>query len=382
MKWNNIKITIFKELRGIVRDKKSLKKLILYPLIIPLVILLFGFMFDSINESTYKVGTNYELTREEKNIIKKMDNIEFNNYKDKKELEKAYNNGDISGYIIKNENNYTIYTDTSQNSGEIILTLSESYLDSYNRSLGMKYLTENKIDSNKVFNTIKVKEELLNKSEDTNVMTSIVFSMIMTYLIMIVVMVCVVVVTDATSGEKERGTLETILTFPVKSSELIIGKYLATSILSFIIGTIAYLLAIPTFSIGKSMFTSYEDIVFMTDITTVLLVILVIFLTALLSSGVCMALAGKAKTYKEAQSSLQFITILPIIPYFLRFMEIDNFMFNLIPIANCGGALNDIVANTINSKTLLTIILTTIIYTIAILMYISKQYKKEETLFG
>ena len=129
------------------------------------------------------------------------------------------------------------------------------------------------------------------------------------------------------------------------------------------------------------MFTSFEDIVFMTDIKTILLVIFVIFLSALLSSGVCMALSGKAKSYKEAQSSLQFITILPMIPYFLRFMEIDNYVFNLIPIANCGGALNDIVANTINSKTLLTIIFTTIVYTIAILMYISKQYKKEETLF-
>ena len=31
MKWNNIKTTIFKELRGIVRDKKSLQKLIIYP---------------------------------------------------------------------------------------------------------------------------------------------------------------------------------------------------------------------------------------------------------------------------------------------------------------------------------------------------------------
>ena len=381
MKWNNIKITIFKELRGIIRDKKSLKKLILYPLLIPLVIMLFGFMFDSINESTYTVGTNYKLTTEEKEIVKDLENIKFKDYKDKKELEKAYSNGDISGYIVKNNDTYTIYADSSQNSGEIILSLSEAYLDSYNKILGTNYLTKNNIDPNKIFNSIIVKEEMLNKSEDTNIMTSIVFSMIMTYLIMIVVMVCVVVVTDATSGEKERGTLETILTFPIKSSEIVIGKYLSSAILSFIIGTIAYLLAIPAFSIGKSTFTSYKDVVFMTDITTVLLVIFVLFLTALLSSGVCMALAGKAKTYKEAQSSLQFITILPIIPYFLTFMEIDNFIFNLIPIANCGGALNDIVANTINSKTLLTIIFTTIVYTIAILMYISKQYKKEETLF-
>ena len=382
MKWNNIKITIFKELRGIIRDKKSLRKLILYPLLIPLVILLFGFMFDSINESTYKVGINYSLNTEEKEIVKDMDNIEFKKYNDKKELEKAYNNGDISGYIIKKDNKYTIYSDVSQNSGETILALSESYLDSYNKILGINYLTNNNINPNDVFNSITINEESLNKNEDSNIMTGIVFSMVMTYLIMIVVMVCVVVVTDATSGEKERGTLETILTFPIKSSELVFGKYLATSILSFIIGTIAYLLAIPVLSLSKNIFTSYGDIVFMTNISTVLLVIFVIFLSALLSSGVCMALAGKAKTYKEAQSSLQFITLLPMIPYFLSIMEVDNFIFNLIPIANCGGALNDIVAKTIDTKTLLTIIVTTIIYTIVILFYISKQYKKEETLFS
>ena len=381
MKWNNIKITIFKELRGIVRDQKSLRKLILYPLMIPLVIILFGFLFDSINDSTYNVGINYSITSEEKEIIKDLKNIKTKEYKNKKELEKAYNNGDISGYIVKDNNIYTIYVDESQNSGEAILTLTSSYLDSYNKVLGSNYLVKNNITPDKVYNNIIIKNETLTK-EESNVFTTILFSMIMTYLIMIVVMVCVVVVTDATSGEKERGTLETILTFPIKSSELVIGKYLATAILSFIIGTIAYLSAIPTLSIGKSMFTSFEDIVFMTDIKTVLLVIFVIFLTSLLSSGVCMALAGKAKSYKEAQSSLQFITILPMIPYFLRFMEIDNYVFNLIPIANCGGALNDIVANTINSNTLLTIIFTTIIYTIVILMYISKQYKKEETLFS
>lgn len=381
MKFNNIKITIFKELRGIIRDRKSLQKLILYPLMIPLVILLFGLLFDSVNESTYKVGINYALTTEEQEIIKKLDNISMKQYNNKRSLEKAYNQGKISGYIIKDENTYKIYADTSQNSGEIVMSMTNVYLDSYNQILGKTYLIKNNIDPNKVFNSIIIQEHTLTKDE-SNVMTNIVFSMIMTYLIMIVIMVCVVVVTDATSGEKERGTLETILTFPIRTSELVLGKYLATSILSFIIGLIAYLSSIPTFFIGKEFFTSYKDITFNTNINTVLLVIFVILLTSLLSSGVCMALAGKAKTYKEAQSSLQFITILPMIPYFLRFMEIDNYIFNLIPIANCGGALNDIVANTINGKTLLTIIVTTIIYTIIILMYISKQYQKEETLFS
>ena len=381
MKWKNIKTTIFKELRGIVRDKKSIQKLVFYPLLIPLVIILFGFLFDSVNETKYVVGTNYKLTNEEISIIKDLDSISIKEYDTVEELKKAYKNNKIEGYIIQNNNTYTIYTDISQNSGEIISSIANSYLESYNQVLGNKYLTENGIDSNKVFNNIIIESESLTKN-DSNIMTNLIFSLVITYIIMIVVMVCIVVVTDATSGEKERGTLETILTFPIKSSELVMGKYLATTSLGFIIGLVSYLLSIPTFYIGKSMFKSYEEIVFVTNFKSIALVILVIFLTSLLSAGICMALAGKAKTYKEAQSSLQFMSILPMIPYFLKVMEINNDLFNLIPIANCGSALNDIVMNTINYKNLLIIIGTTIIYTVMILMYISKQYKKEETLFS
>ena len=381
MKWNNIKITIFKELRGIIRDKKSLHKLIIYPLLIPLIIILFGGLFDTVNESTYYVGTNYELTQEEKAIIKELENIKFKEYNNKKELKEAYSNEEISGYIVKDNNTYTIYADESQNSGEIVLSLSSTYLEMYNKVLGNKELIKNNINPDKVFNSIEIKKESLTK-DDSNMMTNMIFGLVITYLIMIVVMVCVVVVTDATSGEKERGTLETILTFPIKSGELVMGKYLATAILGFVVGLISYLLSFPTIFIGKKLFKSYEEIVFSTNITTILLVILVIFLVALLSAGICMALAGKAKSYKEAQSSLQFISILPIIPYFLQVMEIDSFIFNLIPIANCGSLLNEIIINNINIESLLIIICTTIIYTAIILLYISKQYKKEETLFS
>ena len=381
MKWNNIKITIFKELRGIIRDKKSLHKLIIYPLLIPLIILLFGGLFDTVNESKYVVGTNYELTKEEKVIIKELDNITFKEYKNNKELKDAYTNQEISGYIIKKGNTYTIYSDPSQNSGEIVLSLTSTYLEMYNKVLGNQELVKNNIDPEKVYNSIEIKTESLTK-DDSNIMTNMIFGLVITYLIMIVVMVCVVVVTDATSGEKERGTLETILTFPIKSGELVMGKYLATAILGFAVGLISYLLSFPTMFIGKKLFKSYEEIVFSTKPLSIILVIFVIFLVALLSAGICMALAGKAKTYKEAQSSLQFISILPMIPYFLQVMEIDSFIFNLIPIANCGSLLIDIVNNNINLEYLLIIVCTTIIYTAIILVYISKQYKKEETLFS
>lgn len=381
MNWNNIKITIFKEIRGVFRDKKTIQKLILYPLIIPLVIFLFGFLLDGMTEADYVIGTNYKLTDDENIIIKEYKDISIKNYDNKEKLEEAYNNGKINGYIVKNDNNYTIYADTSLNSGEIVSSISNSYLEAYSLVLGNKYLIENNIDPSNVFNNLTISNKSL-ASEDTNALISLIFNMVITYVVMIVVMVSVVIVPDATSGEKERGTLETILTFPIKSSELVVGKYLATSTLSFIVGLIAYLLSIPTFSIVNKFFESFEDVVFTTNFEYILVAILVIFLVSLLAAGVCMALAGKAKTYKEAQSSLQMVSILPMIPYFLTFMEIDNIIFDFIPIANCSSLLNDIVINNINIQSLLITILTTIVYTAIIIIYISKQYKSEDTLFS
>lgn len=382
MNYNNIKTTIFKEIRGILRDKKSLRKIILYPLLIPFVILLFGFLIGSFEDANYVIGINYQMSEDEKEIVKDLDNTTFKEYSNESELENAYKNEEINGYIVKTDNNYVIYTNESQNSGQMVISFATAYLESYNRVLGNNYLVENGIDVEKAFNSIKYETKSVG-GEEIDLLFSTISNLIIAYIAMIIVMVSIVVVTDATSGEKERGTLETILTFPVRSSELILGKYIASTLLAFIVGLISYLLTIPSFYIGKSVlsFEIYNELVYTTSFGAVILSIFIILLTSLLASGLCLALSGKAKTYKEAQSSLQFLTMLPMIPYFMEFMEIDNFIFNLIPIANCSALFNDVVANSIDIKSLIIIITSTIIYIVLIIVYISKQYKKEEILF-
>ena len=381
MKWNNILITIFKELRGIVRDKKSFHKLLLYPAIIPAIILLFGFLFDYMDNSDYVVGINYKMSTDETSMVEEYDNISFSYYKDEALLKEAYDNKEINGYIIKEDNIYTIYTDYTTNSGQMVLSYVTTYLDSYNKMLGNSYLEENNIDADKVFNNIVIDSKSLAKEEGDSAF-SIFFNLTITYVLMIVIMTAIVVATDATSGEKERGTLETILTFPVKSTEFVAGKYLATALLSSILGIVSYFLMIPSMYLGKRLFNSFDDMSLTINISSVLLIFFVIIISAFLIAGVCMALSGKAKTYKEAQSSLQFVSLFPLIPYFIKIMEVDNSLFNFIPIANCGMALGDIAMNQVNISSLFIILVTTIIYTVIILIVISKQYKSEKTLFS
>lgn len=70
---NNIKITIKKELRSVIRDKKSLLMMALTPLFIPIFVILMSYMYETLTsdnkETKYQVGVNYNLSTTEKELL-------------------------------------------------------------------------------------------------------------------------------------------------------------------------------------------------------------------------------------------------------------------------------------------------------------------------
>ena len=103
----NIKITIKKELRAIVRDKKSLLMMALTPLFIPLFVILMSYVYDFVmreEENIYSVGVNYVLSEVELDIVD-VNSLETIYYDSVNEMENAYENGEILAYIDKEENN-------------------------------------------------------------------------------------------------------------------------------------------------------------------------------------------------------------------------------------------------------------------------------------
>jgi sodium transport system permease protein len=258
-----------------------------------------------------------------------------------------------------------------------------NYLESYNKSLANDYLNSQDIDPNNVYNNVVIKSENLG-SEDTNQLLNVIFSMAVMFIVMIIIQSSGVVATDATAGEKERGTLETILTFPVKSKELITGKYIATSLFGIILGLVTLAITFPSLMLSEKFFPVIEKMNMDISIKplSLLLLILLIIITSILVSGISMALTGKSKSFKEAQSSLQILTFLPMLPYFLEILEIDNSMFYIVPVANSGMALNDIIMNKVDPVSMLIIIGTTIVYSVIIIIAVSRLYKSEKTLFS
>lgn len=379
-------ITIKKELRGILRDKKSLMMMLLTPLMIPLFIFMFSFVYDSMmNDDTtdkYQVGINYNMNSVEQDIIKNMD-FETKYYSTKDEMQTAFDSGELDAYVIKTNNKYLIYSnDKGQDSYYASISFS-SYLDAYNNYLAQDYLTSINADMDKVYNNISYDFEKLHGSND---LVNEIITMGFIFAIMAISLTAIYCATDSTAGEKERGTLETFLTFPVKSEELITGKFLAIFISCLITSLISTLFAVVSFGLASNMFEIYKDTVLNFNFATISMGLLIMIAFSVFISGLCIAIASLSKSYKEAQSSLTPISLLTMIPMFLDILEINMTpILAFIPVVNHTMLLKTVFCGTIQTADLVNIIImfvSTIIYSIIVIKLITKQYKSEKVLFS
>mgnify|MGYP002552910305 CR=1 FL=1 len=153
---NNILITLKKELKLIIRDKKSLLMMAITPLFIPIFVILMSYIYEELtvnkDDKTYQIGVNYELSSTERELLS--DEVKYAVYSSSKELKEAYNSNKILAYIVKDNNSYNIYANIQSEDGSIVTSLITNYLDNYNNYLGQSYLVNNNIDLSKVYNNL------------------------------------------------------------------------------------------------------------------------------------------------------------------------------------------------------------------------------------
>jgi ABC-type Na+ efflux pump permease subunit len=118
---------------------------------------------------------------------------------------------------------------------------------------------------------------------------------------------------DLTAGEKERGTLETLLVCPVRPVQVMAAKYLTVALVS-VVSTLVNLLAMAgTFGAGLSLAGEASTTMrFSPGQVGVMLACLVP--AALLVSGVSLAVASMARTFKEGQSLMTPVMLVGLAP--------------------------------------------------------------------
>lgn len=376
--WNILK----KELREMFRDKKSLSMMLVIPIFVPLIVLgmsaLFEVQANKDIEEYNKIGFAYELSEEEKNIAKEL-NIEVNEGNED-ELKTKYENDEIDLYITKDGNKYILNGNDSDVT-TYAKTLMESYFNVYKEYLQSGYLQANNVNPNDVLNIITVEE---NITEEENMFVSYIRNYAFVFIIMAITVSATYPATDTTAGERERGTLETLLTFPIKSRDIIVGKFLAVTIASILTGIISLILAIISVAIAQNAFSIYEGLNIMFSPISILLSVIIIIAYSFFISGLCIAIASSSKTFKEAQSALTPLTFISLFPGMIAFMigVTGTPLLSIIPFINYVVVFTDTSSGNVDWLNIALMVISTIIYISIVLTYIIKQYKSEKILFS
>lgn len=164
-------------------------------------------------------------------------------------------------------------------------------------------------------------------------------TMILPYILVIFLFSgCLAVTTESIAGEKERGTINTLLVTPTKRSHIAIGKILALSITSLVSGTTSFigiLLSLPSLIKGSGE----EGITLsMYNVGTYAAIFAIIILTVILFTTVLAIVSTFAKNVKEAN---QWASVIMIVVMLLGITSLvgngktaTNPLLYLIPVYN------------------------------------------------
>jgi sodium transport system permease protein len=194
---------------------------------------------------------------------------------------------------------------------------------------------------------------------------------------------------DLTAGEKERGTMETILSSPVSRVHLVLGKFflvlsasLVTAALSVTSMGVSFW-AVERFHAFDTAGSDAAELQLSLGPGSVLSVFVMVLPLAVLFSAALMTISLFAKSYKEAQSyvtPMMMVVILPAVAAMLPGVELTSELA-LVPILNMSLLCKELVTGTYHWNYIAIIFSSTCVYAAAALFLAVKMFQREDVLF-
>jgi sodium transport system permease protein len=189
---------------------------------------------------------------------------------------------------------------------------------------------------------------------------------------------------DTGAGEKERGTLETLLLAPVSRSRIVLAKFL----MLFTVGLTSALLMIASLGAllvfgGALMGGDVAHMARAIGPLDLALVALMLVPTAAMFAAILLSISVYAKSYKEATgliSPLMIVTVLPTLGALRPGVEL-NWKWAMVPLTNVSLAMKELVKGTMDYSMLSVILLSTTVSAGALLALCRWWFSREEVLF-
>ena len=189
---------------------------------------------------------------------------------------------------------------------------------------------------------------------------------------------------DLGSGEKERGTLETILSSPASRLDIVLGKFIVIMSAAFLTAFLALagiLIGIQQISVFPPVFLTLVNEIF--TVKTIALIMTLVFPVSAFFSAALLGLSIYARSFKEAQSivaPLNIAIIFPAVIGTLPGVQLD-LITALIPILNVSLASKDIISGSINPLYMAEVYLSLFGFAALSLYWCVRSFNKESTIF-
>jgi sodium transport system permease protein len=192
---------------------------------------------------------------------------------------------------------------------------------------------------------------------------------------------------DVTAGEKERGTIETLLCSPVARTHLVLGKCLMVLTAALVTTMLSLLSMGASFALLKKLALGGQTglpFSFLTiDVASLAAVFGMMLPMAVFFSATMLAIALFSRTTKEAHSYLQpllIVIIMPAVASLLPGVELNSGLA-LIPVVNVSLVSKEILSGTYHWNYIVLIFASTCVYAAVALAAAVALFKRESVLF-
>lgn len=272
--------------------------------------------------------------------------------------------------------NVKIYHNSNSDNSELAYQTVKTYLEGWENS------RNNMFDINAESPDT---EETFDMADEDDSLGEILGQLFPMLLMMLLFSGCMAVAPTAIAGEKERGTIATLLVTPMRRSELAIGKILSLSTFAMLSGLSSFLgiiLSLPRMLKGDGV-----DIDFAIPYTTgdYMLILCVLISTVLVLVSCISILSALAKDVKSAGTLVLPLMLLVMFVGFTPMLGGDApeaLTAYLIPFYNSVQSMASVFSFNINPAAIGITVLANIAYTAIAVFVLTRMFNSEKVMFG
>ena len=278
----------------------------------------------------------------------------------------------ISGHQMA-PNVQLLYNSASEPSQQAYSMVSAA-LDAYESTICNRFDINNTVDGSAVYD--------LASNED--VVGNFFSELIPMLLLLMAFSGCMSIAPPSIAGEKERGTIATLLVTPLKRRELALGKVLSLSFFAMLSGLSSFLgmmLSLPKLIHADEMGLD-ANIYQVSDYVTLLLLI---FSTVLILVSVTSIISAKAKSVKAASAVMAPLMLVVMLVGMIPMMsgtKVDSIAYYLIPIYNSVLAMSQVFAHEAHLLPIVITIAANALYTGLGIWVLTKMFNSEKVMFS